>query len=158
MNAALADWPPRGSLKPRPDFHLNPGTPKVSYLGTVWISVNLPLTSSDRIKPARTCMDEWACLCFCSHQREALHVKLEKKKKKNLDLQNPHDRRFRDKLFYLSDKQRSWPRVRASCWHGQAHCQILKKQKGNLTLFLRFYPWVNHIHHRSKSTCLRFWL
>lgn len=62
VNATPADWPPRGSLKPRPDFHLNPGTPKVSYLETVWISVNLPLTSSDRIKPARTDVDEWAFL------------------------------------------------------------------------------------------------
>lgn len=134
----------QGEHKPRADFHQNPGTPKVSYLETVWISVNRPLASNDRIEPVCTCMNEWACLCFSNHKCEAVHLK-SKKKKKKAQIRESHmiqvcdsllrQNKFEDKVFYLSDKQWSWPRVRVGHWRGWACCQIWKKRLSFLWFF-----------------------
>lgn len=154
VNAAAVDWPPRGSLKPRPDFHLDPGTPKVSYLETVWISVNLPLTSSDRIKPARTCVNEWTCLYFCPHQHEAVHLKSGKKKKQICETHMIAGSGTNCSICQTNSRAGQGSALAAD--RAKHTAKYEKEIKGDLTLFFRFYPWVNHRHHRPKSTCLSF--
>lgn len=137
--------------KPRPHFHLNPGTPKVSYLETGWISVNLLLTLSDRIKPACTCTNEWACLCSCLHQREAVHVK----SRKNRSVKPTWSQVQGQMVLFvrltakLAEGPR-WPLTQPSTLPS-----MKRKWKKEIWLFLKF--WVNHLPHWSKSTTRSFW-
>lgn len=78
-----------------------------------------------RIKPVCTCVNEWACLCFCPH----------KCGKNRPDPWTPHDPSpsrdktgSGDKVFYLSDKQWSWTRVHAGHWHGWAQSNMKKER------------------------------